>query len=65
MLHRARKNRDIVKAYPSNYYLQTFYVIYIGRAGLDTSNEMMLNKLVSGSTIDTLIKTSMLGRDWQ
>jgi len=29
------------------------------------SNEMMPDKLMSDFTIDTLIKTSMLDRDWQ
>jgi len=61
-----KKLYDIVKIYdPPNYYSWTIYVIYFEKASLDTSNEMMPDKLVSGSTIDTLIKTSMLGRDWQ
>jgi len=46
-------------------YPQTFYIIHFERAGLDMSNEMMPDKLVSGFTIDTLIKTSMFDRDWQ
>jgi len=48
-----------------NYYPQIFYIIHFERAGLDMSNEMIPDKLVSGFTIDTLIKTSMFDRDWQ
>jgi len=48
-----------------NYYPQTFYIIHFEKAGLDMSNEMMPDKLVSGFTINTLIKTSMFDRDWQ